>query len=132
MFDWWRGRAAGEARDWKGGWCCLSWDDVRLSPLTCMSLAIGKAFERGIGFGFVFFFCIGPSRVRSGRDRFSRRCPNDGVSVGVLSGPIWLPDGGGACKSAHRSRPGWAQRSPVGTSKGCGSLPLLFCVPFRR
>ena len=36
------------------GGCSSSWDDVKLSPLTCMSLAMGLAFERGIGFGFVF------------------------------------------------------------------------------
>ena len=35
------------------GGCCSSWDDVKLSPLTCMSLAMGLAFVRGIGFGFV-------------------------------------------------------------------------------
>ena len=43
------------------GGCCSSWDDVKLSPLTCMSLAMGLAFVRGIGFGFVFVFASDPA-----------------------------------------------------------------------
>ena len=95
------------------GGCSSSWDDVKLSPLTCMSLAMGLAFERGIGFGFCFCFCIGPSRVRSGRDRFSRRCPNAGVSIGVLSGPVWLPDAGG-CKSSASEQAKLGAEEPRG------------------
>ena len=43
------------------GGCCSSWDDVKLIPLTCMSLAMELAFVRRIGFRFVFVFASDPA-----------------------------------------------------------------------
>ena len=97
-----------------------------------MSLAIGKAFERGIGFGFVFFFASDPAAYGAEEIASLDAVPTMVFRLGSCLVQFGYPMDGGGCKSAHRSRPGWAQRSPVGTSKGCGSLPLLFCVPFRR
>ena len=98
-----------------------------------MSLAMGLAFERGIGFGFVFVSASDPAAYGAEEIASLDAVPTLVFRLGSCLVQFgYLMQGAGGASLAHRSRPSWAQRSPVGTSKGCGSLPLLFCVPFRR
>ena len=55
------GGGAGQQERLEIGGFCSSWDDVKLSPLTCMSLAMELAFVRRIGFRFVFVFASDPA-----------------------------------------------------------------------